>query len=287
MATSDGPLSGIPDVRPCTLGGLDTPAAVELLSHLIGSTRVTCDPRAAESLVQELGGHPTALRLVASWLAALPQTLRRRRRHPPARGSPTRTRPRPRPPAPARPANWCGPSGWCTRTCRRRPPGCCGCCRSPRPGWWTPRWPPRSRAARWPPRRAPWTTSSPERCCTATGSAPAAPPPQYRVPGCLEPLLRALLETGERPEDVRLARARMLERTVRLLQSCRAALAEEAPGPGGRRGRRPACGSAPGAAAADWLRSRLPALLASARPPSPTANSTPWPGGWWPPWSRR
>ena len=36
------------------------------------------------------------------------------------------------------------------------------------------------------------------------------------------PLLGALIETQDRPAEVQLARARMLERTVRLLQSCRA-----------------------------------------------------------------
>lgn len=46
--------------------------------------------------------------------------------------------------------------------------------------------------------------------------------PQYEVPGCLAPLLRALLEARDRPAEIQLARARMLERTVRLLQSCRA-----------------------------------------------------------------
>ncbi|NED11451.1 hypothetical protein G3I33_08085, partial [Streptomyces sp. SID9124] len=45
---------------------------------------------------------------------------------------------------------------------------------------------------------------------------------QYEVPGCLAGLLRALLEDRDRPAEIQLARARMLERTVRLLQSCRA-----------------------------------------------------------------
>jgi len=74
VATSDGPLSGVPDVRPCTLGGLDSRAALDLLAHTVGDTRVTNDPRGAEDLVQEALGHPTALRLVAAWLAAHPRT---------------------------------------------------------------------------------------------------------------------------------------------------------------------------------------------------------------------
>ncbi|MCL2730289.1 MAG: hypothetical protein FWE15_09740, partial [Actinomycetia bacterium] len=73
VATAGGPLTGVADVRPCTLGGLDTPAAVELVARTIGGTRVTNDPRGAETLVQELGGHPTALRLVAAWLVAQPR----------------------------------------------------------------------------------------------------------------------------------------------------------------------------------------------------------------------
>jgi tetratricopeptide (TPR) repeat protein len=89
----------------------------------------------------------------------------------------------------------------------------------------------------------------------------AGGPQGYAVPGCLEGLLGALLAAREAPGDVRLARARMLERTVRLLLSCRAALAGE-----------PLDEAVPQAqrfdsarAAAGWLESRLPALLAAAR----------------------
>lgn len=73
VATSDGPLPGVADVRPCTLGGLDEPAALDMLAQAIGPVRVTNDPRAAETLAQECGGHPAALRLVAAWLAAQPR----------------------------------------------------------------------------------------------------------------------------------------------------------------------------------------------------------------------
>jgi tetratricopeptide (TPR) repeat protein len=83
----------------------------------------------------------------------------------------------------------------------------------------------------------------------------------YRLPGCLEPLLRGLVESGDRPEDVRLARARMLERTVRLLLSCRAALGGEAPADGLPRTLR----FASPVIAAGWLDARLPALMAAAR----------------------
>ncbi|NEC82920.1 AAA family ATPase, partial [Streptomyces sp. SID7958] len=53
VAVSEGPLTGISDVRPCTLGGLDTKSAVELLSRAAGSVRVTVDPRAAEGLAEQ------------------------------------------------------------------------------------------------------------------------------------------------------------------------------------------------------------------------------------------
>ncbi len=53
--------------------------------------------------------------------------------------------------------------------------------------------------------------------------------PQYRVPGCLHHELRRLAEDHERPAELQLARARMLERTVRLLQSCRAITETDSP----------------------------------------------------------
>ncbi|MEV6010877.1 tetratricopeptide repeat protein [Streptomyces sp. NPDC051976] len=264
VATSDGPLSGIPDVRPCTLGGLDTPAAVELLSHVIGSTRVTCDPRAAETLVQEVGGHPTALRLVASWLAALPRlsvadaATRLRAvsaENPPEPAAARASTPgelvrafrlvyEDLPPTAARMLRLLSlaPAGMVDAQVASALAGC-------------------SVAAA----QSTLDDFVSGALLTATGSTPAAPPPQYRLPGCLEPLLRALLETGDRPEDVRLARARMLERTVRLLQSCRAALAGEAPEAQEDGGAPTGLRFGSRAAAADWLRSRLPALLASAR----------------------
>jgi tetratricopeptide (TPR) repeat protein len=266
VATSDGPLSGIPDVRPCTLGGLDTPAAVELLSHTIGSTRVTCDPRAAETLVQELGGHPAALRLVASWLATLPQlsvadAATRLRAVSDEAPQAAQDRPAARastpaelvrafrlvheelPPTAARMLRLLAlaPAGVVDAQVASALAGC-------------------SVAA------AQSTLDDFVTGALLTAVEPAsAPPPRYRVPGCLEPLLRALLETKDRPEDVRLARARMLERTVRLLQTCRAALAEEAPEAQEDGGAPTGLRFGSRAAAADWLRSRLPALLAAAR----------------------
>lgn len=56
-----------------------------------------------------------------------------------------------------------------------------------------------------------------------------SPLPQYEVPGCLQPLLWSLAESQERPGELQLARARMLERSVRLLQSCRAITETDSP----------------------------------------------------------
>ncbi|WP_158102124.1 NB-ARC domain-containing protein, partial [Streptomyces glaucescens] len=74
VAVAQGPLTGIADVRPCTLGGLDTKSAVELLSRRTGSVRITVDPRAAETLVEECQAQPAALMLAGGWLAARPKS---------------------------------------------------------------------------------------------------------------------------------------------------------------------------------------------------------------------
>ncbi|MFE1846609.1 AAA family ATPase, partial [Streptomyces sp. NPDC059515] len=72
VAVSEGPLTGISDVRPCTLGGLDTKSAVELLSRAAGSVRVTVDPRAAEGLAEPCQGQPPAQVVAGRWRAARP-----------------------------------------------------------------------------------------------------------------------------------------------------------------------------------------------------------------------
>lgn len=73
VAVSGGPLTGISDVRPCTLGGLDTKSAVELLERFTGSVRITVDPRSAEGLAEACQGQPAALMLAGGWLAARPK----------------------------------------------------------------------------------------------------------------------------------------------------------------------------------------------------------------------
>lgn len=294
VATSDGPLSGVPDVRPCTLGGLDTPAALALLAHTVGDTRVTNDPRAAEALVQEVSGHPTAVRLVAAWLAA----------HPRVSLSDAAARLRTTPDAPLGPAPESAAADapeQAEKASQKAPdktpdttPEQAGAVAGTAPGEERPVASGELvRAFRLVHEALPGTAARMLRtlvlapagsvdaqvasalagCAVDAAQSTLADfadaallvrgPAEglYRVPGALEPLLRGLLASTDRTEDVRLARARMLERTVRQLESCRAALAREAPADGLPSTLR--FGS-PGAAA-DWLRTRRPALLAAAR----------------------
>lgn len=289
VATSEGPLPGVPDVRPCTLGGLDTAASVDLLSQAIGSTRVTCDPRAAETLVQECAGHPTALRLVAAWLAAQPRlsvtdaTGRLRAvpdeplaapRKLEADGEPAGEADS-APPAPAAEPE-AAPRATAPPQLVRAfrlvydslPPAAARLLRL---------------LALAPAGLVDSHIASALAGCSVTAAQstlddlaahgllhtdPVEPPlpPQYRVPGCLEPLLRSLLETRDRAGEVQLARARMLERTVRLLQSCRITLEPDgSPGRSSLEGLPRSMRFESRPAAAGWLRARLPALLAAAR----------------------
>ncbi|MGW4896365.1 AAA family ATPase [Kitasatospora sp. NPDC004240] len=68
VATTAGPLTGIEDIDPCILGGLDRPAASELLADLVGGTRIAADPVGAADLAEACGSGPAALRLMAGWL---------------------------------------------------------------------------------------------------------------------------------------------------------------------------------------------------------------------------
>jgi tetratricopeptide (TPR) repeat protein len=246
VATSDGPLPGVPDVRPCTLGGLDGPAALDLLAQAIGPVRITNDPRAAEVLAQECGGHPAALRLIAAWLAAQPRlsvtdATRLLRAVPEESPDPLARAFRLVYGALAQPVARMlrllalAPAGLVDAQIASALAGC-------------------SVGA------AQATLEDLTGCGLLEGG-----PTFHRVPGCLAPMLGALLETLDRPGELRLARARMLERTVRLLQACRVALAsatgtatatEEIP---------PALRFPSQAAAGTWLRARLPVLLAAVR----------------------
>lgn len=250
VAVSGGPLTGIADVRPCTLGGLDTKSAVELLTGYAGSVRVTVDPRSAESLVEACQGHPAALVLAGGWLAARPQAAvsdlaKRLHADGGADGTPL-----------SRVFRLVydqlpGPAARILRLLCLAPAGLAD----------------------------PHTASALAGCSVDAARATLddlvalgllraldSPLPQYEVPGCLHPLLRALAETQERPAELQLARARMLERTVRLLQSCRAITETDSPQAREKlSGLPPALRFPTPRAAADWLRIRRPALLASAR----------------------
>ncbi|WP_199551274.1 tetratricopeptide repeat protein [Streptomyces sp. N35] len=253
VATAEGPLTGIPDVRPCTLGGLDTKSALELLSGYTGSVRITVDPRAAESLAELCAHQPAALVLAGGWLAARPKAsvaeLSKALRHVPddetAAADPL-----------ARVFRFVyeslpSPAARILRLLSLAPAGLAD----------------------------PHTASALAGCSvsaarttledfTALGLVRpvGARREQYEVPGALHPLLKALTEVQDRPAELQLARARMLERTVRLLQSCRAVTE-----PDGSPARKKLAGLPRAlrfpnpAAAAQWLRLRQPALLASAR----------------------
>ncbi|GAB2744322.1 tetratricopeptide repeat protein [Kitasatospora kifunensis] len=76
LAATTGPLSALADrhrVDPVILRGLDEPAAVELLTTLVGGTRISCDPVGAAELAEACAGRPAPLRLMAHWLRAHPK----------------------------------------------------------------------------------------------------------------------------------------------------------------------------------------------------------------------
>ncbi|MFD4319413.1 AAA family ATPase [Streptomyces sp. NPDC058548] len=245
IGVARGPLTGIPDVRPCTLGGLDPKSAIELLTAFTGSVRITVDPQAAETLVEECGGLPAAVVLAGGWLSTRPKAsvadLAKRLRA--LSGDPlTRAFSLAHEALPATAARILrylslAPLG---RADAHTASALAGCSVS-----------------------AAATTLAD---FAALGLLEGGEDGQYEVPGHLVPLLRAQLEERDRPAEVQLARARMLERTVRLLQSCRAVTEPE-----GSPARRKLAGLPralrfPNAAAgADWLRSRQSFLLASAR----------------------
>ncbi|MFE9444258.1 tetratricopeptide repeat protein [Streptomyces sp. NPDC006602] len=250
VAVSGGPLTGIADVRPCTLGGLDTKSAVELLSRHTGSVRITVDPRAAEGLVEECQGQPAALTLAGGWLAARPKAaVADLAKHLHTDGDEGTT-----------------PLGRVFRLAYTSLPT------------------PAARILRLlslaPAGLVDPHTAAALAGCSVGGArttlddfvalgllhAVESPLPQYEVPGCLQPLLKALAESQDRPAELQLARARMLERAVRLLQSCRAITETDSPEAREKLQGMPRSLRFPSPrAAADWLSNRRPALLAAAR----------------------
>lgn len=249
VAVSEGPLTGISDVRPCTLGGLDTKSGVELLTRHTGSVRITVDPRAAEGLAEECQGQPAALILAGGWLAARPKAavsdLAKQLRADDSEGiALTRV---------FRLAHAALPAGAARmlRLLALAPAGLVD-----------------------PQTASALVGCSVDSARTTLGEfvtlgflrAVDSPLPQYEVPGCLHPQLRILAEHHERPADLQLARARMLERTVRLLQACRAITETDSPAARQKLLDMPRALRFPTPrAAADWLRLTRPALLASAR----------------------
>lgn len=249
VAVSQGPLTGIADVRPCTVGGLDIKSALDLLTRYTGSVRITVDPRAAEDLVEACQAQPAALTLAGGWLAARPQAAvadLAKRLH---AESDEQT-----------------PLGRVFRLVHESLPG------------------PAARILRLLSLAPaglvdPHTASALAGCSVGAAHttlddfvalgllrAVTSPLPQYEVPGCLHPLLRALAEAQDRPGELQLARARMLERTVRLLHSCRAITETDNPEVRAKLQGLPRTLRFPTPrAAADWLRIRRPALLAAAR----------------------
>ncbi|WP_308217770.1 tetratricopeptide repeat protein [Streptantibioticus silvisoli] len=362
VATAAGPLSGVPDVRPCTLGGLEPEAGVDLLSAVIGEIRVTVDPTAARTLTETCAGNPAALRMVGGWLAARPgkavtdavRALRELSGPPPHAAHPSPAGPHAAGPGAAGPHGHhaAGAGGSAASAAGTRhacaggsypaaspfdgpypvpaaaggsaagqsgvpaphvpadaaPPGSSACAAGPASAVPSPAAPGGQSAARGHPvlgvprASVPLTGDAPGggvrwMPSAVPAPAPAEPPsgpamrafhlvygtfpaatarmlrllalapggladahvasalagttPEvaretlfdlaahglvrpdvdgYRLPGWLAPHLASLVRTGERPEEVRLARARMLERTVRLVQSCRAMAGDEEEG---------------------------------------------------------
>ncbi|MEU6376120.1 tetratricopeptide repeat protein [Streptomyces sp. NPDC046909] len=249
VAVSGGPLTGISDVRPCTLGGLDTKSALELLTRSTGSVRITVDPRAAEGLVEECQAHPAALTLAGGWLAARPKAavadLAKHLRTEGDEGTPLSRVFR------LAYGSLPSPAARILRLLSLAPAGLID----------------------------PHTASALAGCSVGGARTTLddfvalgllhpvdSPLPQYEVPGCLHPLLKALTESQDRPAELQLARARMLERTVRLLQSSRAITETDNPEAREKLQGLPRSLRFPSPRAAeDWLRVRRPALLASAR----------------------
>lgn len=263
VAVAEGPLKGVPDVRPCTLGGLEPAAALALVASYAGETRIACDPEATHVLAEECAGHPAALVLAGGWLAGHPQAcvadaVRELRRK---GGSTEGSAGRPSgPKALARAFRLVydslpPPVAQLLRLLPLAPAGLVDA---------------HSAAALAGCTVAAARTTLAD--CAGQGLLRPVPEPaeagltQYEVPGCLQPLLREALETGAGAGEVQLARARMLERYVRLLQSCRAVTEPAGSAVHARLAGLPRALRFPSPeAAAAWLRSRLPSLLAAAR----------------------
>lgn len=262
VAVAEGPLKGVPDVRPCTLGGLEPAAALALIAAYAGETRIACDPEATHVLAEECAGHPAALVLAGGWLAGHPHACvadavrELRRKGDSTVGSAGRPS---APKALARAFRLVHAS---------LPPSAAHLLRL------LPLAPAGLVDAHSASALAGCTVAAARVAladCARQGLLREVPQPvrvsvpQYEVPGCLQPLLREVL-AGVEEEEALLARARMLERYVRLLQSCRAVTEPAGSAVHTRLAGLPRALRFPSPeAAAAWLRGRLPSLLAAAR----------------------
>lgn len=268
LAVARGPLTGLPGVRPCVVGGLEPAAALELLAQGAGDVRITVDPTAAERLAEACAHLPAALRLVAGWLAAHPEATV---------AEAVRRMTEPAPPgweplgADGGPAAAADPEEQPLRRAFALAAGSL-----PAPAARMLRLLALAPAGLADAHVAGALAGCPVGTARATLAAlaqlgllrPAGPPHEerYQVPGCLLPLLREALAAGERTSETQLARARLLERTVRQLAACQAVT--QPPGSPARTW----LASLPGpmrfesaSEAADWLDVRLPALFSAAR----------------------
>lgn len=253
VAVAAGPLTGVRAVRPCAVGGLDRAASVALLGRHAGSeVRLTVDPRRAEELAEACGDLPAALRLVGGWLGARPGLS--------VADAAARLADVPGPPDERKPDHLARAfrlvhdslsesTARLLRLLAMAPAGCVDA----------------HIASALTGRPVPEAGSELEELARL-GLLRSDAPGRYRVPGCLDPLMRALLAERERPREMRSARARMLERLVRRLQACRD-VADPPGSPGSARHRAlPAAlrfrDAADGCA---WLEAGRPALAAAAR----------------------
>ncbi|MBB4946178.1 tetratricopeptide (TPR) repeat protein [Kitasatospora gansuensis] len=249
VATTAGPLTGIEGIDPVILGGLSQSGSVELLSGLVGGTRISCDPVGAAGLAESCACRPTALRLMAGWLRAAPKaavtdaarelSLAVEMRTPPeparkkrkGRAQSADDQPAEDEPVPVPDGD---PLGAAFTLLHRSLPAA------------------EARMLRMltlaPAQSADLRTASALVGCPAPEAATlleklterelldregesADGTPRYRVPGRLYGRLVALREELDRPSELELARARLLERLVRLVESARALL-DPAAGPG-------------------------------------------------------
>ncbi|WP_079122649.1 tetratricopeptide repeat protein [Streptomyces abyssalis] len=249
VAVSAGPLTGVPDVRPCTVGGLGRDAAVSLLAARAGAPhRTTVDPRSAELVAEACGHLPAALVLAGGWLAARPKLsvadAAKRLAELPETDALERAfrlvaRSLTKPPARVLRMLALAPEGLVDAHTASALAGCSVA------------------AAR--QILAEFLRLGLLRTSTHT-------PGCYAVPRCLDPLLRAELAEHEGPEETVLARARMLERTVRQLRACHAITEPEGSEARKRLAFLPrSVRFGTRREAREWLEARRPAILAAAR----------------------